>query len=132
MFMPPFESELNKYLEKIQSEIAKADLNIEEITKYVYSPECKEMTFPKYKGARGSGKSMAEYEDLISTNSVLFKDYIKDREASLKENYILEIVNCFTKAFEQVYSNECPVELVNLCKENVGNFVKYLDGFTKM
>lgn len=129
--MTPLESELNKRLNQIQSEMAKADLNIEEITKYIYSPESKEMTFPKYKGTRGSGK-MTELEDLISTNSVLFKDYIKDREASLKENYILKIVDCFTRAFEQVYSNECPIELVNLCKENVGNFVKLLDGYTKM
>lgn len=103
------------------------------LSSYVpYSAELKEITFPAYKSARVDSKSTTSLEGFLGLNDAMFKTYLEKRTPSLKEEYVLEIVKCFTKAFEEVYSNECPIELVNLCKEYVGNFVKSLDGSTKM
>jgi hypothetical protein len=102
------------------------------ISSYTYSAEPKEITFPAYKSARGDGKTMGSLGEILDLNNAMFNTYLEKRIPSIKEDYVLEIVKCFTKAFEEVYSNECPLELVNLCKEYVGNFVKSLDGSTKM
>jgi hypothetical protein len=100
--------------------------------KYTYQAEPKTTPFFTYESARGEGKSMSSYSELLGINCTLFGNYVRDRENSLKEQYVLEIVGCFTKAFEEVYSNECPKELLDLCKQYVVNFVKSLDSSTKM
>lgn len=102
------------------------------LSSYPYLAETKRITFPASKTACGDGKSTASLEELLKLSNTMFEAYVEDRKPSIKEDYVLEIVKCFTKAFEEVYSNECPLELVNLCKEYVGNFVKLLDGSTKM
>ena len=131
--VPDFLSEYGKLLDNtiIHSERLE-ELKKELVNTYTYQAEPTGFTVPEYKSAKGEGKSMSSYAELLDTNYTLFGNYIRDREKSLKESYILEIVECFKKAFEEVYSNECPKELLALCKQYVGNFVKLLDSHTRM
>lgn len=99
---------------------------------HTYAAEPHKTTFPKYKSTKEEDELRRSYAELLDVNYTLFGNYVRDREKSLKEEYILEIVKCFKRAFEEIYSNDCPKKLLELCKQHVGNFVKSLDDSTKM